>query len=156
MQTTSGSAPTGVLVAQGGRFGGWSLFCHEGRLSYAYNCYGRDLTTVRADRALEAGAHELAVDVTYDGGPPGAGATVRLLVDGDVVGEGRVPVTTAYYFSFDETFNVGVDRGTPVTDDYPPVRNAFDGTIHGVRVDLGPELPLDTHARRAVTLRTYD
>jgi arylsulfatase len=47
-------------------------------------------------------------------------------------------VTTAYYFSFDETFNVGVDRGTPVVDDYPAVRNAFDGLIHQVRVDLGP------------------
>ena len=36
-------------------------------------------------------------------------------------------MTTAYYFSFDETFNVGVDRGTPVVDDYLPVRNRFEG-----------------------------
>ena len=48
------------------------------------------------------------------------------------------PSTTAYYFSFDETFNVGVDRGTPVVDDYPPVRNRFEGRIHRVRFDLGP------------------
>jgi arylsulfatase len=64
--------------------------------------------------------------------------------------------TTAYYFSFDETFNVGVDRGTPVTDDYPPVRNAFTGTIHGVRVDLAPQVPLDAAGRSRVATATAD
>jgi arylsulfatase len=72
----------------------------------------------------------------YAGGPPGAGAEVSLAVDGVAVGSGRIPVTTAYYFSFDETFNIGVDRGTPVVDDYLPVRNRFEGLIHRVRFDL--------------------
>ena len=62
---------------------------------------------------------------------------MTLEVDGAPVGSGRIPVTTAYYFSFDETFNVGVDRGTPVVDDYLPVRNHFQGLIHRVRFDLG-------------------
>ncbi len=92
----------------------------------------------------------------YDGGPPGDGATVTLLVDGAEVARGHVPQTTAYYFSFDETFNVGVDRGTPVTDDYPPVRNAFTGTIHGVRVDLAPQVPLDEAGRSRVAAATAD
>ena len=69
------------------------------------------------------------------------------LVDGAEVGRGHVPATTAYYFSFDETFNVGRDRGTPVTDDYPPVHNAFTGSIHGVRVDLAQQVPLDADGR---------
>jgi arylsulfatase len=146
----------GVLVAQGGRFGGWSLYCHDGRLCYAYNLHGRTLTTVRADRVLEPGEHELLLDVAYDGGPPGDGAEVALVVDGTEVGRGHVPATTAYYFSFDETFNVGVDRGTPVTDDYPPVRNAFTGTIHGVRVDLAPQVPLDAAGRSRVATATAD
>ncbi|MFL6178006.1 MAG: arylsulfatase, partial [Ornithinibacter sp.] len=146
----------GVLVAQGGRFGGWSFYCHEGRLSYAYNCYGRQLTTVRGEAMLEPGEHELVAHVEYDGGPPGDGATVTLLVDGTEVARGHVPQTTAYYFSFDETFNVGVDRGTPVTDDYPPVSNAFTGTIHGVRVDLAPQVPLDGAGRARVSTATAD
>ena len=146
----------GVLVAQGGRFGGWSFYCHEGRLSYAYNCYGRALTTVRGDARLEPGKHELVAHVDYDGGPPGDGVTVTLLVDGVEVGRGYVPQTTAYYFSFDETFNVGVDRGTPVTDDYPAVRNAFTGTIHGVRVDLAPQVPLDGAGRARLATATAD
>ena len=61
---------------------------------------------------------------------------MTLEVDGSPFGSGRVPGTTAYYFSFDETFNVGIDRGTPVVDDYLPVRNRFEGLIHRVRFDL--------------------
>ena len=151
-----GEQPEGVLVAQGGRFGGWSLFCHRGLLSYAYNCYGRHLTTVRASEPVGPGRHDLVLDFRYDGGPPGGGATVSLLVDGAEVGTGRIAATTAYYFSFDETFNVGVDRGTPVTDDYRPVRNAFTGTIRRVRVDLAPQAPLGAAARQRVTTLTHD
>ena len=156
VQASVDGLPGGVLVAQGGRFGGWSFYCHEGRLSYAYNCYGRALTTVRGNARLEPGEHELVAHVEYDGGPPGDGATVTLLVDGAEVARGHVPQTTAYYFSFDETFNVGVDRGTPVTDDYAPVRNAFTGTIHGVRVDLAPQVPLDAADRSRVAIATAD
>lgn len=127
----------GVVVAQGGRFGGWSLYLVDGVPHYAYNHLGRDVTVVRAAVAMEPGRHDLVVRFDYDGGPPGSGADVTLEVDGETVGSGRVPATTAYYFSFDETFNIGVDRGTPVVDDYLPVRNRFEGLIHRVRFDLG-------------------
>jgi len=146
----------GVLVAQGGRFGGWSLYCIDGVLRYAYNRYGRDLTTVRADRGIAPGRHELAARLRFDGGPPGGAAQVELLVDGDVVGVDRLEATTAFYFAFDETFNVGVDRGTPVTDDYPPVHNRFSGVIHQARLDLAPEDPLEVDVRRRVTTLASD
>jgi arylsulfatase len=135
-----------VLVAQGGRFGGWSLYCLDGRPTYAYNCYGRDLTTVRSDLALTTGPHEVQMRFDYAGGPPGDAARVTLTVDGDDVGAGDLVATTAFYFAFDETLNVGVDRGSPVTDDYPALRNAFRGTVHAVRFDLEPELELDAEA----------
>ena len=127
----------GVVVAQGGRFGGWSLYVVGGVPHYAYNFVGRDLTVVRGGKPMGPGRHDLVARFAYDGGPPGSGADVTLEVDGVAVGSGRIPVTTAYYFSFDETFNVGVDRGTPVVDDYLPVRNRFEGLIHRVRFDLG-------------------
>ena len=127
---------SGVVVAQGGRFGGWSLYLVAGVPHYAYNFAGRDLTVVRGGKPIVPGRHDLVVRFDYDGGPAGSGADVVLEVDGATVGSGRIPVTTAYYFSFDETFNVGVDRGTPVVDDYLPVRNAFMGLIHRVRFDL--------------------
>jgi arylsulfatase len=128
----------GVVVAQGGRFGGWSLYFVGGVPHYAYNFVGRDLTVVRGGKPMTPGRHDLVVRFDYDGGPPGSGADVTLEVDGTPVGSGRVSVTTAYYFSFDETFNVGVDRGTPVVDDYLPVRNRFEGLIHRVHFVLGP------------------
>jgi arylsulfatase A-like enzyme len=148
--------PDGVLVAQGGRFGGWSLYCRHGQLSYAYNWLGWDLVTIQADQPLGPGRHELVMDFAYAGGPPGDGAAVALAVDGTWVGAGRITATTAYYFSFDETFNIGVDRGTPVTDDYPPVHNAFTGTIRSVRIDLGPQTPLDEGGRDHLTIATHD
>jgi arylsulfatase A-like enzyme len=145
----------GVLIAQGGRFGGWSLYVVDGHLSYAHNCYGRDLYTVRSDERLEAGPQELTFEFQYDGGGIGRGGEVRLAAGGKVVGKGRVEQTTAYYFSFDETLNVGVDRGTPVTDDYLPVHNAFTGTIETVRIDLhddGTEQHLTATDRQRIAL----
>lgn len=126
----------GVIVAQGGRFGGWSLYCLDGYLAYAYNCYGRDLTTVRSQEPLAPGAHVVSMVLDSDGGAVGSGADVRLYDGSDLVGSGRLERTTAYYFSFDETLNVGVDRGTPVTDDYRPLDNAFGGVIDEVRITL--------------------
>ena len=126
----------GVVVAQGGRFGGWSLYVVGNVPHYAYNFVGRDLTVVRGREPMAPGRHDLVVRFEYDGGPPGSGAEVSLEVGGTSSGSGRIPVTTAFYFSFDETFNVGVDLGTPVIDDYPPVRNRFEGLIHRVRFDL--------------------
>ncbi|HEU0288857.1 MAG TPA: sulfatase-like hydrolase/transferase, partial [Nocardioidaceae bacterium] len=146
----------GVLVAQGGRFGGWSLYCHEGKLSYAYNWLGWQLTTIRADPPLEPGKHEVVMDFAYAGGPPGDAAAVALAVDEQWVGAGRIVSTTAYYFSFDETFNVGRDPGTPVTDDYPPVRNAFSGTIDRVRIDLGPAIRLDPPDETRISIARND
>ena len=108
----------------------------DGHLSYAHNCYGRDLYIVRSDEPLIPGTQELTLEFHYDGGGIGKGADIRLAADGRITGKGRVGQTTAYYFSFDETLNIGVDRGTPVTDDYLPVDNAFTGTIHTVRIDL--------------------
>ena len=133
--TSDAAAAEGVLVAQGGRFGGWSLYCRDGRLSYAYNCYGRSLTTVRAPLALGPGSTSCCSGSRTTAARR---ATARRCRSTSTAPRSRrhVPQTTAYYFSFDETFNVGVDRGTPVTDDYAPVRSAFTGTIHGVRVDL--------------------
>jgi hypothetical protein len=147
---------SGVLVAQGGRFGGWSLYLVGGVPAYAYNRHGRDLTTIRADRALGAGEHEVVLRFDYAGGPPGDGAAVALLVDGAEVGAGELAATTAYYFAFDETCNVGVDRGSPVTDDYPALHNRFTGTIHGVRFDLGPQTHLSPEQRRRISTQVAD
>jgi len=146
----------GVLVAQGGRFGGWSLYCVDGVPAYAYNCYGRDLTTIRAAAPIPPGVHELRMEFEYGGAPPGGDAHVSLSVDEVQVAQGELPATTAYYFAFDETCNIGVDLGSPVTDDYPAVRNAFAGRISWVRFDLAPEVELGPEVRRRMTTLAND
>ncbi|MDL5159802.1 arylsulfatase [Actinomycetospora termitidis] len=126
----------GVVVAQGGRFGGWSIYVRDGRPCYVYNFFGLRRDTVRAEAAIPPGRHQVRVDFAYDGGV-GRGGTATLRVDGDEVGSVRVEATIPYYFSFDETFDVGVDLGTPVTEDYAVGDNAFTGTVRTVRVELG-------------------
>ncbi len=93
----------------------------------------------------------------YDGGAPGAAAPASSCASTGRAwppAASRPPRRTTS--AFDETFNVGVDRGTPVTDDYPPVRNDFTGAIREVRVDLGPQTHLDEDATRTVALKTAD
>jgi arylsulfatase len=128
-------AASGVVVAQGGRFGGWSLYCWGGRLCYVYNYLGLQRFAVRGATALTPGRHTLRMEFGYDGGGVGKGGDVTLVVDGDVDGTGRVEQTIPYYFSFDETLDVGVDLGTPVAEDYPAVGNGFNGLVHTVRID---------------------
>jgi arylsulfatase len=80
------------------------------------------------------------MDFLYDGGGFGKGGRVVLTVDGEKKVDGRVEDTIPYYFSFDETLDVGVDLGTPVTEDYPEIDNGFTGIVHTVRIDLGDDV----------------
>ncbi|MGW5643594.1 arylsulfatase [Saccharopolyspora sp. NPDC003752] len=139
----------GVLVAQGGRFGGWSFYFHEGRPCYAYNYFGLTVHRVRAPRSVPAGEHEVRLRFDYDGGGVGNGGTAVLSVDGDEVAAGRIDATIPYYFAFDETFDIGVDRASPVTDDYAAVDNRFTGRLHSLRVDLGVDQHSDLVAEHA-------
>ena len=80
----------------------------------------------------------MVLDFAYDGGPPGSGGEAPLLVDGVVVGRGRIEATTAYYFAFDETFNVGIDRGTPVSTTTPRCATGSPGRSTS-RWSCGPD-----------------
>jgi arylsulfatase len=130
---------SGVLVAQGGAFGGWSLYLHEGRPAYCYNLFGLQQFTVRAEAPVPTGDHQVRMEFGYDGGGLGKGGTVDLFVDGKPVGQGRVEGTVPMIFSTDETFDVGSDSATPVSDDYTPAGSVFGGRIHRVQVDLGDD-----------------
>ena len=126
----------GVIVAQGGAFGGWSLYAKEGRPAYCYNLFGLQRFTVEGDAAIPPGTHQVRVEFAYDGGGLGKGGTARLYLDGALVGEGRVEGTVPMLFSADETTDVGSDSGTPVSDDYGPTDNRFSGRIEWVQIDL--------------------
>jgi arylsulfatase len=130
------SGAEGVIVAQGGRFGGWSLYAKGGRLKYCYNFFGIDLYMVEAERELPAGTYEVRMELKYDGGGTGKGGTASLHVDGAKVGEGRVDRTVPIGFSIDETCDVGMEAGAPVSPDYDSVRNRFSGEVNWVHIDI--------------------
>ncbi len=129
----------GVVVAQGGAFGGWSVYVKDGRPAYCYNLFGLRQFKVYADTEIPAGEHQVRAEFAYDGGGLGKGGTVTLYVDGNRVGEGRVDGTQPLIFSADETTDVGSDTATPVSDDYSPQDSAFTGRIRWVQIDLGKD-----------------
>jgi arylsulfatase len=129
----------GVIIAQGGAFGGWSLYAFEGKLAYCYNHFGLDHYKVYGKSDLPAGEHQVRMEFAYDGGGLGKGGTTTLYVDGTQVGQGRINATQPMIFSADETTDVGGDTGTPVSDDYGPQDSHFTGKIHWVQIDLGED-----------------
>ncbi len=135
------SGAAGVVIAQGGAFGGWSLYFHEQRLAYCYNLFGLQRFTTYGDEAVSAGEHQVRMEFRYDGGGLGKGGTVDLYVDGKPAGSGRVEGTVPMLFSADETTDVGNDSGTAVSEDYDPAESTFTGRVHRVQIDLGE----DTH-----------
>jgi sulfatase-like protein len=126
----------GVLVAQGGAFGGWSLYAKDGRPAYCYNLFGLQRFKVTGDAPLPAGEHQVRMEFAYDGGGLAKGGAVTLYVDGAEVGAGRVAATQPLIFSGDETTDVGSDSATPVSDDYGPKDSAFTGRVRWVQLDI--------------------
>jgi arylsulfatase len=127
---------TGVVIAQGGAFGGWSIYLHEGRPAYCYNTFGVERYKVYGDEVLGAGTRQVRVEFTYDGGGVGKGGDVALYVDGTKVGTGRVAMTVPMLFSADETTDVGTDSATPVSDDHGPAEVEFSGRVNWVQLDI--------------------
>jgi arylsulfatase len=127
---------SGVIVAQGGNMGGWSLYAHAGRLKYCYNVVGILKYYVASTSTLPSGSHQVRMEFAYDGGGIGKGGSVTLYLDGKPIGQGRVERTHRFLFSMDETLEVGCDVGEPVAEDYGPKNNAFNGKVEWVQIDI--------------------
>ena len=130
---------SGVLIAQGGEFGGWSLYLKDGKPKYCYNLFGLQRFYAEGTTRVPAGKHQIRMEFAYDGGGLGKGGTVRLYLDGNVGGEGRVEGTVPMVFSADETTDVGRDTASPVSDDYSPAESVFSGAINWVQLDIGAD-----------------
>jgi arylsulfatase len=126
----------GVIVAQGGAFGGWVLYVHGGKLKYCHNFVGLQRFTVEAETGVPAGTHQVRMEFAYAGGGLGKGGDVRLYVDGEQVGAGSLPATVPLVFSGDETTDVGRDTASPVSDDYSAEDSVFTGTVNWVQLDI--------------------
>ena len=135
----------GMIVTEGGRFGGYGLFLSRGirggRPVFLYNLL--DLKrTVWSGPKLGAGKHTIVFDFKSDGPGLGKGGTGVLSVDGKEVDRNHMEHGTPITFPEDETFDVGMDTRTGVALlEYrydPPFK--FTGKINKLTFNLGPEL----------------
>jgi arylsulfatase len=132
---TKGSAK-GVIIAQAGRFGGWSLYLKNGKPFYTYNFLGLKSFTIAAKKALPAGKSTVKFEFAYDGGGLGKGGTGTIFVNGKKFAEGRIERTQPFIFSADEGTDVGEDAETPVADYGIPAPYKFTGTIGKITIEV--------------------
>ncbi|MGE5693842.1 MAG: arylsulfatase [Candidatus Sericytochromatia bacterium] len=137
--TVPETGAAGVVIAHGTNVGGWSLYAHDGKLTYCYNLLGIEHYIVTADEPLTAGAHQVRMEFAYDGGGLGKGGDVTLFCDGAAVGRGRVERTQPMILGVDESCDVGTDTASPVSPHYGPTGNGFTGSIDWAVIEIGED-----------------
>lgn len=127
---------SGVLYALGGASGGLTVFMDQGQLKYEYNMMIIERYGAQTNK-IPAGEHTIEVETTFQSPRPISPADVVIRVDGQEMASVTVQRTVPVAFTASETFDVGVDLGSPVSLDYAEQRPfAFSGTIETVKVDL--------------------
>jgi arylsulfatase A-like enzyme len=135
IEVAEGVIANGTLIAQGGRFGGWSLYVKDGVPGYHYNFLGLQQQAVVSTEKIPTGKSTIRFEFAYDGGGLGKGGTGTLLINDKKVGEGRIERTQPMIFSADETADVGIDLATPVVEAIGAERKSkFNGRIPSITV----------------------
>ena len=128
----------GMIVTEGGRWGGSGLYMLKGKPVFNYNMLILAQYRWEGQDALAPGKHTIVFDFTYDGPGIAKGGTGVLKVDGKEVATGKQPNSIAFLQVADETFDVGVDTRTGVNDKDYQVPFAFNGKIDKLTFNLGP------------------
>ncbi len=131
----TGANANGVIIAQAGKFGGWTIFTKGGRLFHEYNYFGLERTKIGSVKPLAPGKHTIKYVFDIAEAKPGAGGQCTLYVDDQIVAEGQIPKTQPYLYSADEGIDVGMDGETGVSNDYKEGDNKFNGKINKITVD---------------------
>ncbi len=130
----------GVLITQGGRFGGWGLLILDGKPVFVHSFSQQKQHKYRVASAdkLASGKHTIKFDFKYDGPGMGKSGNGTLTVDGKPAAKGKIERTVPLRFSLDETMDVGLDTGTPVVEDYvEKMPFKFTGGLKKVVIELG-------------------
>ena len=128
----------GIILCQGGKFGGWALYMNNGKPAYTYNYFGLESYTVESPNAINSPTAEIKLEFDYDGGGTGKGGLAKLYVDGKKVAEGRIDKTQPAVFSADETADVAKDDATQVADSvFVNVKDSeFTGFVNKVEISI--------------------
>ena len=127
----------GIVLAQGGRFGGWALYVKDGELAYDYNFLGLERYTISSGKKLPKGKSQIKFVFDYDGEGMGKGGNGTLYINDEKVGEGRIDRTQPIVFSADETADVGIDLATPVVERIgAEARSRFTGHVNSITVEV--------------------
>ncbi len=132
---TNGQA-NGVLACDGGIVGGWTLYVQNGKPVYEYNYLSVDRYKIVGNETLPPGPVTIKFEFTYLGVMPGKGGIGKLFVNGKEVGSGQIPKTIPGRYSADETFDTGLDSGSPVGSYASPFH--FNGAIKSVKIHVTP------------------
>jgi arylsulfatase len=128
----------GVLYSLGGYTAGLACYVRDGVLNFEYSFFLMNRTHLTASAPLPTGECVIEVESKPTGGEFRFGGPLRVTikVNGSVVAQGEVPQTAAFAFTANDSFDVGADNGTPVSEAYfheAPAR--FNGTINELRVE---------------------
>ena len=128
----------GIILCQGGKFGGWALYLDQGKPTYTYNCFGLESYTVQAPIAITDKQANIKLDFDYDEAGVGKGGVATILINGKQVAKGRIEKTEPNVFSADETADVGLDDATQVAyDRFGDSRDSeFTGRVKSVRISI--------------------
>jgi hypothetical protein len=128
----------GVIACCGGGSNGWAIYVKDGKLTYHYNFFDYEHTTIQAKDALPSGKVAVKLEYESKGGPKGLisdGAKVRLLVNGQLAGEGEFAKASPRFAP--EPFEVGRDSISPVSPDYKSKGSfPFTGTIDKITFEV--------------------
>ncbi len=122
----------GVIVCQGGKFGGLSFYIKDGKPSFSYNVLGLESSHIVATQTLMPGKYTLVYDFKFDGAP-GKGGNGTITANGNKIAEGRINRTQPGIFSVDDLADIGVDDGTHVAD--YGTSSKFNGKINKVTIE---------------------
>ena len=157
----------GMIVTQGGRFGGYGFYLLKGKPVFLWNIF--NLQRVRWEgEALSPGKHTLEFEFKYNGmglgtlaynsaAGVGQGGTGTLKVDGKTVSTETMPHTIPFILQWDENFDIGADTGTPVDDQDYQVPFRFNGKLNKLTLTIDrPQLtPADVQKLQAMTRNNH-
>jgi len=128
----------GIILAQGGKFGGWALYMDGGKPTYTYNYFGLESYSVQATKAITDDNAVIKVEFKYDGEGPGKGGVATLFVNDEQVAQGRIDRTQPFLFSADETADVAKDDATQVVSTFKDSKDSqFTGYVKKVVISTG-------------------